>query len=146
VPEAIARGSRILMHYRLHLADGTPVDASTPGEPLPFVLGDGSLDAGLEQFLLGMRAGERAVLLVRPGEAFGRRDPGNLHPIPRAEFPAGMALAEGTVVGFATPAGLEVPGTVVEPGPEAVLVDFNHPLAGRALRFEVEILAVEPGG
>jgi len=143
--EAIEKGRRVVVHFSLTLADGTPVDSSRDGEPLAFVAGDGTLEAGLESLLQGLHAGDRARFNLPPGQAFGEPDPGNVHRMARAEFPQDMTLEEGSVVAFGTPGGDEVPGTVVAVDAEGVEVDFNHPLAGRALSFEVEILSVESG-
>ncbi len=130
------------MHYTLSLKDGTVVD-STEGEgPLGLRIGDGTLDAGLEKLLVGMRAGGKRSFRISPGGAFGEPEPANVHSMDRSEFPAGMQLKEGVVVGFTTPSGEEVAGTLMEVMDSSVLVDFNHPLAGRELDFEVEIISV----
>ena len=139
---AIGEGSEVLMHYTLSLADGTVADSSRQEEPLRFVLGDGTLERGLEVLLHGLHGGDRARFNLAPGQAFGERDPASVHGMPRADFPADMALAEGTVMEFTTPGGDTVPGTVVEVDEGSVTVDFNHPLAERELSFEVEIIAV----
>lgn len=139
----IGRGSRVRLHYTLTLEDGTEADSSHGGEPLAFTLGDGTLLAGLEQFLLGMHAGQRASHRVSPEQGFGYPDAAAVQVMPRDDFPAGMDLSPGVIVGFSTPAGDEVPGTIVAIDEARVTVDFSHPLAGHTLTFEVEILAVE---
>ncbi len=143
--DGIEQGSEVLMHFTLALADGTVVDGSEQGGPLRFVAGDGTLETGLEELLYGMRAGDKACFNLAPGQAFGEPDPTNVHSMPRSEFPADMALQEGAVVEFTTPGGAAVPGTVLELAEDSVMVDFNHPLAGRQLTFEVEILEVNSG-
>ncbi len=135
-------GARVGLRYRLTLADGTRVDESGEGEPLSFSVGDGTLEQGLEARLLGLRAGARATFYLAPGEAFGFADPEAVHRMPREDFPPDMVIAPGAVVSFAAPSGLEVAGTVVEVAEQEVKVDFSHPLAGRALVFEVEVLEV----
>jgi len=140
--DPIAEGARVVMHYTLNLADGTVADTSRDGEPMDFEVGDGSLDPGLERLLHGLRTGDRVQFSLAPGQAFGDRDPGNVHTMHREEFPPELALEEGVVVGFDTPDGDEVPGTVLEVGEESVRVDFNHPLAGRQLSIDVEIVSV----
>ena len=139
----IAMGSRVTLHYAIRLADGTPVDSSFDAEPLSLTLGDGSLDRGLELALLGLRPGERQTLTLMPGQAFGLPDPAAVNHVPLEAFPPDLQPEAGQVIGFTTPDGLEVAGTVVAVGDEDVEVDFNHPLAGREIVFEVEILAVE---
>ncbi|WP_127475925.1 FKBP-type peptidyl-prolyl cis-trans isomerase [Sulfurivermis fontis] len=139
----ITRGSHVRLHYTITLEDGTEADSSRGGEPLDFVLGDGTMLEGLEDFLLGMRAGQRAAYSVSPEQGFGYRDAEAVHVMPRSDFPAEMELAPGVIVAFTTPAGDEVPGTVTALDETQVTVDFNHPLAGHTLNFDVEILAVQ---
>lgn len=139
----IGPGRRVTLHFRMILEDGTVADETPPDEPLVFTVGDGSLVPGLEAMLTGMAAGESANLLVMPDEAFGFRDADNVHTLPREQFPADMPLEPGTVIGFSVPSGDELPGMVLEADEASVRVDFNHPLAGHVLNFQVEILAVE---
>lgn len=142
--DRIARGSRVRLHYSIALEDGTVADSSFGEEPLALVLGDGTLQHGLEQALLGLAAGERRSFQLDPWHAFGYRDPDAVHVMPRAEFPPDMDLTPGNVVGFTTPAGDELAGIVKAVEGEAVTIDFSHPLAGHEITFTVEILAVEP--
>ncbi len=130
------------MQFHLALEDGTEVDSTGNGEPLEFTMGDGTLHEHLESHLLGLRAGDRERFLLGPEEAFGFRDPDNVHAMPRAEFPAEMNLEPGMVIEFDTPSGEAIPGTLTEVGEASVAIDFNHPLAGRNLVFEVEIVSV----
>ena len=143
--DVIEQGCEVLMNFTLALADGTVAESSEEGGSLRFVIGDGTLDTGLEALLVDMRAGDKARFNLAPGQAFGEPDPTNVHNMPRSEFPADMALQEGAVVEFTTPAGDAVPGTVLALAEDSVTVDFNHPLAGRQLSFEVEILEVNSG-
>ncbi|WP_303907617.1 FKBP-type peptidyl-prolyl cis-trans isomerase [Thiohalomonas denitrificans] len=142
VSKAITPGSRVTLRYRMVLEDGTVADESGD-EPLEFTVGDGTLIAGLESMMTGMTAGESATLLVTPEQGFGYRDIDNVHPMPREEFPEKLPLTRGTIIGFTSPSGEEVPGMVLEADDESVQIDFNHPLAGHTLQFDVEILAVE---
>jgi FKBP-type peptidyl-prolyl cis-trans isomerase SlpA len=139
----ITIGSKVTMHYALRLADGTVADSSFDNEPVSFVVGDGSLDQGLELALIGLRAGDRQTLTLMPGQAFGARDDAALQWLERDQFPPGMALEEGQIIGFTGQAGEDVAGAVIDIQDQRVRVDFNHPLAGREIEFEVEILSVE---
>ena len=144
--DVIGIGSRVTLHYTLSLEDGMVADSTREGEPLRFTLGDGSLIEGLELALLGLRAGERQCLAIPPQTGFGFRDPEQVHELPRRDFPAHIPLEEGLIIGFSTPSGEEVPGAVLAVGKDSVTVDFNHPLAGHEVTFDVEILAVENDG
>jgi FKBP-type peptidyl-prolyl cis-trans isomerase SlpA len=141
----IGPGSEVLMHFTLSLADGTVADSTRDGEPLRFVMGDGTLIEGLELVLYGLKAGDRQCLSIEPRDAFGFPDEANIHTMPRAEFPGEMQLEPGLIVGFTTPSGEEVPGAIQEIKGDEVVVDFNHPLSGHEVIFDVEILEVKPG-
>ena len=143
----IRPGSKVLMHFTLSLEDGTVAETTRDdNEPLEFVMGDGTLIEGLELALYGLKAGDKQTLSIEPKLAFGFPDPDNVHSMPRHEFPQEMQLARGVIMEFNTPAGDEVPGTVLEVNDREVKVDFNHPLAGHQITFEVEILSVESPG
>ena len=141
----IGPGSEVLMHFTLSLADGTVADSTVEGEPLRFVMGDGSLIEGLELVLYGLKQGDRQCLSIEPRDAFGFPDADNIHTMPRSEFPEDIQLEVGQIIGFSTPSGEEVPGAIQEIKDEEVVVDFNHPLAGHEIIFDVEILEVKPG-
>ena len=139
----IGMGSRVTLHFALRLADGMPVESSFEDEPVRFTLGDGTLDRGLELALLGLVPGDRQTLTLMPGQAFGTRDTAALQRIERTKFPAELALEAGQIIGFTAEDGTEMAGAVIEVEEQHVQVDFNHPLAGREIEFEVQILAVE---
>ncbi len=139
----ITFGSKVTLHFSLKLADGMLVESSFDDQPETVVIGDGSLDHGLEMALIGLCPGDRQTLTLMPGQAFGERDPAAIHAVPRTQFPADMVLEPGQIIGFSDEQGGEVAGAVLALDDKEVRVDFNHPLAGREIIFEVEILAVE---
>ncbi len=141
----IGPGSEVTMHFTLSLVDGTIADSTHEGEPLRFVMGDGSLIEGLELVLYGLKKGDRQCLSIEPRDAFGFPDEENIHTMPRSEFPPDMELEAGLIIGFTTPSGEEVPGAIKEIKGDDVVVDFNHPLAGHEIIFDVEIIEVKPG-
>ena len=136
--------STVTLHLSLALEDGTVAESTFDDEPLTFTMGDGTLVEGLELGLYGLKAGDTQRLVLQPQQAFGLHDPDKLHPMARVEFSPELELEAGVIIGFDTPAGEELPGTVLALTDETVEVDFNHPLAGRVVVFEVEIIAVEP--
>jgi len=140
----IGPGCRVTMNFSLRFTDGTIADASEPDEPMSFVMGDGSLVQGLELALFGLKSGDTQTLELDPLHAFGFSDPENFHRMPRSEFAPELPVEEGIVLAFSTPSGEEIPGTIREVGEDEVLVDFNHPLAGHDVIFDVEILSIEP--
>ncbi|HHJ15924.1 MAG TPA: peptidylprolyl isomerase [Gammaproteobacteria bacterium] len=139
----ITFGSRVTLHFALRLADGMTAESSFDDEPLSFVLGDGTLDKGLELALVGLVSGDRQTLTLMPGQAFGMRDEAALQRVPRAHFPDDMSLEKGRIIGFTGADGEELAGAILEVDADYVKVDFNHPLAGREIEFEVHVLAVE---
>ncbi len=138
----ITIGSRVTMHFSLKLSDGMLVESSFADQPLSFVVGDGTLDRGLELALIGLREGDRQVLTLMPGQAFGMREEEAIQRVDKSRFPADMRLEPGQIVGFSGPDGEELAGAVLEVHDQAVKVDFNHPLAGREIIFESLIVAV----
>lgn len=139
----IGPASRVTIHYRMTMEDGTVADSSFDDEPVTFQLGEGVMLPNLEQVLLGLCAGDHKTFHLSPDQAFGYPDTENFHYVARSEFPADMNLEAGMVVGFDTPEGEELPGMVMDVGEENVLINFNHPLAGHDLTFEVQVLAVD---
>ena len=140
----IGAGSTVTLHLTLTLADGTVAESSLDGEPHTFTMGDGSMLHGLELALYGLRPGDTQRLMLHAEQGFGMRDPARIHYLPRADFADELALEPGLILGFTTPEGDELAGTVLSFTAETVEVDFNHPLAGHALTFEVEIIDVIP--
>ncbi|MBE0494175.1 MAG: FKBP-type peptidyl-prolyl cis-trans isomerase [Thiomicrospira sp.] len=141
-PLVVQDNSEIGISFTLCLPDDTPIDQTEPGEIYRFKIGEGSLLANLEALLVGLEVGTQAKFFVPPEDGFGFPDPTNVYTMQRAEFPNDMALKVGDVVGFDTPTGDEVPGTVVKIQEDDITVDFNHPLAGQTFVFEVKIEAV----
>lgn len=141
----IGHGSAVVMYFSIELEDGTVAETTEEGDPLTFVMGDGTLVEGLELALFGLRAGDKQALKIGPENGYGYSDPGNIHAMDRSDFPDEMELEPGMIISFAMPDDEEYPGTIKEVGSEQVMVDFNHPLAGHEILFDVEILEVSGG-
>lgn len=141
----IGPNCKVTLHFALRLADsGELVDSTFEKKPADLVIGDGNLPATFEATLMGLKAGDRQVRRIPPQDGFGQHNPSNVQKIARDQFDPSVELSEGLVVSFQDKANTELPGVVVEFNAQQVTVDFNHPLAGRELEFEVEILAVAP--
>ena len=132
------------MHFTLKLEDGDVVDSTYGKSPAIFEFGDGNLPAGFESCIQGMKVGEKETFTVTPEHAFGMPNPNNLQEFKRDQFSQDVQLEEGMIISFADARNTELPGVVKEIHPDRVVVDFNHPLAGRVLVFEAEILDVTP--
>jgi FKBP-type peptidyl-prolyl cis-trans isomerase SlpA len=140
-------GSFLTLHYRLAGPDGADIVNTFADKPATLSLGTGELAEALERRLLGLAEGTRNVFDVPAGEAFGERNPELLQRVKRsllAELGDPDATYQvGDVVQFPTPDGqASYAGVVREEGSDWLLFDFNHPLAGRPVTFEVQLIGV----
>jgi FKBP-type peptidyl-prolyl cis-trans isomerase SlpA len=142
----IDKGTKVTLHFALKFTDGQIVDSTFEKEPATLEIGDDNLPENFEAYLLGLKAGDRETFEVPPEKAFGQHNPSNVQSFKRHEFSADMVLEPGVVVSFADARQQELPGVVSRVEGDEVDVDFNHPLSGRTLIFEVEIIDVEPAG
>ncbi len=139
--ERIELRDRVLLNYRV-FADEALIDVSK--EPVWIVVSEGRFLKPVEEALLGRRQGEKVVVLVPPEEHYGKYDPKKLKLVPAERFPP--TVKPGDTVFLQDDYGIPHPARVRKRDYGTVLVDFNHPLAGKVLRFEVEILRVEKSG
>ena len=143
----IQPGSFLTLHYRLSGPDGADVVNTFGGKPATLSLGGGQLAPAMEQRLIGLPEGAHESFELAPGVAFGERNPELLQRVKlRLLHEIGdpdETYAVGDVVQFPTPDGQGAyAGVVRELGPDWLLFDFNHPLAGHPVRFEVQVLGV----
>ena len=140
---AIEKGSTVKLEYTLKDDAGIVLDSNKGQDPLTFTQGSEQLMPGLEKQIVGMHAGEEKKVVLQPEEAFGRTDPKA-----EAEVPKGMLPPEALSVGARLMArnttGEQRPVTVKEIKEQTVILDLNHPLAGKTLVFELKVLGVEP--
>jgi len=140
----VSEGTRVFVNFSLSLEDGSEVDTNFGLDPVDFVVGDGSLLPGFEQLLFGMSAGQRQLFTVTPEDAFGQPNENNVQYLPRDQFDEDTDMEIGLVYSFADAGGGEVPGMIVAFDEQEVTVDFNHPLAGRTILFDVLVHRVVP--
>lgn len=140
--DQIGPGSSVTLHFEVSLPGGEVIDSNFSGPPATFTVGDGNLLPGFERAIFGMREGQESTLRLEPEQAFGERNEDNIQTFPRYRFPADLALEKGLMINFADASGYEQAGVVTEFDSAQVVVDFNHPLAGRDISFRVSILAV----
>ncbi len=138
----INTNSEVVFHFTIKLADDSVADSTkVNGKPAKLVIGDGSLTAGFEACLLGLKEGDKATFTLPPEQAFGQPNPDNIYYVDRTKF-TDVEPEVGAIIGFSQPDGNELPGLVREVAGQSVTIDFNHPLAGQTLTFEVEIITV----
>ena len=140
--QAIADGSKVSLEYTLQLEDGTVVDTNVGKEPLVYEQGKGMLIPGLETRLEGMKADDTATVEVPADEAYGKVNPDAYEEVPKENVPA-EALKVGSMLKATTADGRTVAIRVHEIKDETVVMDLNHPLAGKNLTFDVKILDVK---
>lgn len=134
--------SYLTLHYRISTLDGEEFLSTFDMSPATLQLGGGQLADTLEACLVGLTAGERFAFQLEPGEAFGQHNPRLVERIARSALPADMELKENSVVEFGAPTGASFAGFLRELTDDSALFDFNHPLAGKPIRFEVEIIGI----
>lgn len=136
--------SEVVFHFSITLSDGSAADSSkVHNKPAKLVMGDGSLTANFEKCLLGLKAGDDKSFELEPEDAFGIPNPDNIYHLDRTKFGADTPAEVGAIIAFTQPDGSELPGIIREVAGESVTVDFNHPLSGQKLTFDVEIIEVK---
>lgn len=133
----------VRVHYTGKLTDGQVFDSSREREPIEFTLGEGQLIPGFEKGMIGMEVSETKTLNIPMDEAYGARNNELIQEVPKAELPEEIKPEVGMNLMSRTPDGREIPLTVTEVKDEAIVVDANHPLAGKDLEFEVELVEIK---
>lgn len=138
--QTVLENSRVLADVTIKLKDGSIADSTkVSGKPSWLVLGDGSFSDAFEAFLLGSKVGDELTFELEPKDAFGESQPDSIHFMDLSQFPQDIKLEKGTIIGFEQPNGSQLPGIIREVQGGSVKVDFNHPLAGETIVFEIEI-------
>jgi len=138
----VGKGSVVSLEYKLHLGDGVIVDSSEAGDPLVYLHGEGQIVPGLERQLEGQEKGSRQQVVVLPVDGYGDADPTALQQVPKNAFPEGFDPKVGLELVAQGPDGEPMPFTIRAVLGDTVTVDFNHPLAGRTLHFDVTVTDV----
>jgi FKBP-type peptidyl-prolyl cis-trans isomerase SlyD len=132
----------VSLDYTLRLEDGQVVDTSAGREPLEFLQGRSQIVAGLEQALYGMYVGDEKDVVVPPEDGYGLRNPDAFQEIPMNLFPSDITLEPGMGLELMDNSGELMLAFVAEVRPNSVLLDFNHPLAGTTLHFNVKVASL----
>lgn len=150
--QKVEDGMFVSVHYTGTLDSGEQFDSSQGRAPLEFKTGAGQMIKGFESAVMGMTLNEKKVFTLDPEDAYGERNEEYMHEFPRAEMPAGLSPEIGQTLALTTPEGQQIPARIIAMDEEKVTFDLNHPLAGQALTFEVEIVGIsetpiqEPAG
>ena len=135
-------GTKVTLHFALILEDGDVIDSNFETAPATFTVGDGNLLPGFESTLIGLENGDERAFTIPPEEAFGQHNPQNVQRVDRSNFDQ-QELEVGAMFSFQNGDG-ELPGVIIEFEDEEILVDFNHPLAGKNIIFQVKIMDITP--
>lgn len=135
-------GDTVRIHYTGTLADGTTFDSSEGRDPLEFTVGSGQIIPGLEKAIPGMAVGEKKTVDVPCAEAYGERESAAMQTVPREQIPEEIEVKPGLQLQVQTPQGQVMPVTVAEVNDSEVTLDANHPLAGRDLTFNIELVEI----
>lgn len=146
-PQSITAGSLVSLHFSLALVTGELIDGNFEQSPASFRLGDGSMLPGFEEKLLGLCKGDEIETTLEAEQAFGEINPANKHRFPIAKFrnllEDDMIPTEvGAVVSFKDAGGFDLPGVIEKLTESMVVVDFNHPLAGKEIIFKARINSI----
>ena len=139
----VENGNTVSVHYRGTLNDGTEFDSShSRGEPLSFQVGAGQMISGFDAALPGMAVGETKSITLSPENAYGETIPEAITDVPKTAFPQGYNFQVDEMVQGQNDMGQPVLGRIHEVKDSAVTIDFNHPMAGKDLNFEIELVSI----
>ena len=138
----VKSGDTVRIHYTGTLSDGEVFDSSEGRDPLEFTVGSGQIIPGLDAAIPGMTEGEKKTVEIPVDQAYGPINPEARQAVPRADIPAEIPLEVGTRLQMQTPQGQVVPVMVFEVSDDEVVLDANHPLAGRDLTFAIELVSI----
>ncbi len=140
--EKVSDGLYVSVAYKGTLQDGQIFDSSEGRQPLEVKMGAGQLIKGFEKALTGMAVNEKKTFTLSPEEAYGPVNEDHKHTFPRDDVPAEMDPQVGQTVGLTTHEGQQIPARIIAVDEEGVTVDLNHPLAGKTLTFEIEVVGI----
>lgn len=136
-------GDTVRVHYTGKLDDGTVFDTSEEGEPLEFTIGEGQVIAGFEEAIVGMEPGDSDSTTIPPEKGYGERQTERIVSVGRDQFPEEIDPQVGQRLEVKQPDGTSMPVTVARVSDDDVTLDANHPLAGRELTFDLELVEVK---
>lgn len=140
--QTVESGKFVSVAYNGTLADGQVFDSCETSQPLEFQTGSSQLIQGFEDAVMGMALNEKKTFTIQPEDAYGLRNEDSVHEFPKAELPEGVDPKVGDTVAFSTPEGQQIPARLIKMDDTSLTFDLNHPLAGEALTFEIEVVGI----
>jgi FKBP-type peptidyl-prolyl cis-trans isomerase 2 len=141
----VKSGDKVKVDYTGTLEDGTVFDSSTHGDhshPLEFEAGSGQVIKGFDKAVIGMEVGQEKEVKISPEEAYGERREELMKEMPRSNLPEGKEPEAGMMLAMSTPDGRQIPVRIAEVKDDNVILDMNHPLAGKTLIFKIKLLEI----
>jgi len=137
-----ATGNRVKIHYTGKLEDGTEFDSSAGRDPLEFELGSGQVIPGFDKAVEGMAVGDSKSVTIPPEEAYGPRQEKMIQEVPKSALPKEITPTEGMALQTRDQDGQTIRLTVTDVSEDTITVDANHPLAGKSLNFEIQLVEI----
>jgi len=137
------RGDTVHVHYRGTLADGTEFDSSAGSDPIRFTIGAGEVVPGFENAIEGMSVGEKKTETIAADNAYGTHQDELVFTVERDQMPPGTDVGVGDVLRIGFPDGSSAAVQVAALDDDSVTLDANHPLAGKDLTFELELVSID---
>jgi FKBP-type peptidyl-prolyl cis-trans isomerase 2 len=132
-------GKTVKVMYSLSV-DGKVIDSTSEGNPFEFEIGNKQVIPGFENAIVGMKTGEKKNFVLTPEEGYGPEDPKGFQEIAKDRLPQEMNPEVGMILQASRPDGQSIPVRIAEVKTDAVVLNFNHPLAGKTLNFDVELI------
>lgn len=144
VKERVAKnGDFASVHYTGSLESNEVFDSSKNRAPLEFEVGSGQLIKGFDSAVVGMKVGDKKTVLLAPADAYGDRDERRVQKLPRSSLPKEPEPKQGMMLTISTPDGKKFPAKIDRVEKDVVMLDMNHPLAGKKLKFDIELVGIK---
>jgi len=136
------KGDKVKVHYTGKLNDGSVFDSSVDREPLEFEVGAGMMIAGFDNAVVGMKVGDKKTANITADEAYGQKNDEMIVEIPKTQLPEDLTPEVGQQLGMQQPNGQSIPVVVTKVEDSTIEIDANHPLAGKDLVFDIELVEI----
>ena len=139
--KVVTEGNLVKVNYSLTV-DGNVVDRSQEGKPLEFKVGENQVIPGFEEALVGMKVGEKKSFELSPDKGYGQEDPRAIQTVEKDKLPSDITPEVGMILHAQMPNGQPMPMRIIEVDEDTIVVNLNHPLAGKTLNFDVEVVEI----
>ena len=139
---AVENGKKVTFHFTLTVDDEV-IQTSEGEKPMSYKHGSGQIIPGLASEMEGMNEGEEKTVLVSAQDAYGEVNPDAFKEFPKSSLPEGFVPQKDLMLQLNTPDGQKIPARISEVNEESIIVDLNHPLAGKSLQFDVKVVSIE---